>query len=53
MMKKVLSMLVTIAMLFSLLPTTALAAELDMTSEVINVGASNTAPSTVGITGGT
>ena len=41
MKKKVLSMLVTIAMLFSLLPTTALAAELDMTSEVINVGASN------------
>lgn len=41
MKKKVLSMLVTCAMLLSMLPATALAADPDTSSDVINVDASN------------
>lgn len=41
MKKKVFSLLVTFAMLFSMLPTTALAAEPNMDSDVIEVDASN------------
>ena len=41
MKKKVLSLLVTFAMLFSMLPATALAAGPDMNSDVIDVDASN------------